>query len=463
MRFLLLAVAVLLAILNLSHLWIQTSNPGETSNPESLFILNAVHLSEGKPLYTDFRRPPYNVTQYTPLHYAVLAVLKRTFELDVQQLFYWGRRLILTMALAIAGLIFWHGKKQTGSNAFSFIAACLFVGSYVLWPFACTNRPDVLAALLSIGAVLVIMNNEKHGLYLAVPLLVLAFYAKQSFLSAPATIVLYLVLNRQFSRAFQFCTVYAVLTGLIWFLLHAASGGMSTFNLLDANIAPMKLQNVRLVTGLFLQTAALPLILSFSGLTKDWRNHFISVYFVVSLSLAILTSAKLGSNTNYFIEPLAAGCLLIPGALKRGLESVAISRTLVAALFVVLALPQINFLAHTLNSLQLKRDESARKIAVEATGLVVSDNPRISLESRNPFFMDPYVYSYLEIQGKWESSELVSMIKNGKIQYLILHSPLDHPLTWQGVTRLPASVIQACSEEFRQANVADGYFIYVRK
>jgi hypothetical protein len=454
--FLLLAIALLLAVLNLSHLWIQTSNPQETTNPESLFILHAADLSEGKPLYTDFRHPPYNVTQYTPLHYAILAVLKRIFSLDLQQLFYFGRRLILTSAVWIGIGIFLHGKKETAGNSLSFIAAFLFLGSYVLWPFACTNRPDVLAVLLSIAAVLLITRNK--NLFVAVVLLVLAFYAKQSFLSAPAAIALYFLINRQFPRLIQFIATYVVVTSSIWIWLHVSTNGMSTLNLVEANLAPMKLQNIRLVCGQFLQQAALPMILSFAALTKDRRKELIPIYFGVSMIWAILTSAKLGSNTNYFIEPLAAGCLLIPGYLKQEHRP-----ALLAAIFVILAIPQINFLAHTLNTIEFKHDYHARKISADATGLVISDNPRIALESKHPFFLDPYVYSYLEIEGKLDSSKLVTMIKDGKVQYLILLAPLDHPLTWQGVTRLPATVITSCSEEFRQAKVVDGYFIYVRK
>jgi hypothetical protein len=462
-RFVLLAVAVLLCLLNLWHLGIQTSNPDETSNPESLFILHALDLSEGKQLYSDFRRPPFNVTQYTPLHYAFLAALKRTFDLELQQLFSWGRRLTLACTMGIALLVFLYGQKQTENRIFSLTAALLFLGSYMLWPLACTNRSDIPGALFSVAGIVVFATGKKKSLYPAVLLLVLSFYTKQSYLSAPAAVSAYLLINRQFSRAIQFCLSYATLVGLIWFSLHSATDGMSTLNLVSANIAPMKLQNIRLVAGLFLQTAALPMILSFSALSRKWRNDPISIYFIVSLLWALITSAKIGSSANYFVESLAAGCLLIPAFLKRNIESAGVPRAILPALFIVLALPQINFLVHTLNTLQFHHNESARKLASEAKGFVISDNPRIALASRRPFLVDPYAYSYLETGGHWDSSELVSMIKSGKIQYLILLSPLDRPLTWQGVTRLPPGIIKACSEEFKKAGLIDNYSVYVRK
>lgn len=459
--FFLFIVAAILAALNLTYLWLQTSNPDETSNPESLFVLHSVEVSEGKPLYTDFRKPPYNVTQYTPVHYFILAFLKRSFDLNMQQLFVWGRRLMLLLASCIGLVIFLNGKKQTRSMIYSLTAALIFVGSYMLWPLACTNRADIPATLFSIIAIVIFAQNAKYSLYLSIPFLLLAFYTKHSFLSAPAAIGLYLLINAQFVKAVKFSAIFAALAGLIWFLMHIATNGMSTLNLVGTNIAPMKFQNVRLVIGAFLQTAALPLILSFSGFSR--RNNPIAIYLVVSLLLAIFATAKVGSSMNYLLEPLAASCLLIPAALKRALEESSISKVCLTAAFVILAIPQINFLKFTLDTLHFKNDESAKMIASQATGLVISDNPRISVSSRKPFLVDPYVYSYLESEGKWDSSELLSMIRSGKVQYLILLAPLERPLTWQGVTRLPRGVVKTCSEEFRQTAMVNDYYLYVRK
>jgi hypothetical protein len=116
-----------------------------------------------------------------------------------------------------------------------------------------------------------------------------------------------------------------------------------------------------------------------------------------------------------------------------------------------------------LDTLHFRNDESAKRVAAQASGLVISDNPRISVSSPKPFLVDPYVYSYLESEGKWDSSELLSMIKTGKVQYLILLAPLERPLTWQGVTRLPQGVVKTCSEEFRQTAMVNDYYLYVRK
>jgi hypothetical protein len=346
---------------------------------------------------------------------------------------------------------------------YSLTAALIFVGSYMLWPLACTNRADIPATLFSIIAIIIFAQNAKFSLYLSIPFLLLAFYTKQSFVSAPAAIGLYLLINKQFGQAVKFSIIFAASAALIWVLMHTTTDGMSTLNLISTNVAPMKFQNVRLVMGAFLQTAALPLVLSFSGFNRQWRNDPVAIYLVVSLILTIFATAKLGSSMNYLLEPLATCCLLIPAALKRNLEASSISKTSLIAAFVILVIPQINFLKFTLDTLNFRDSESAKKIASQAAGFVISDNPRISVSSPKPFLVDPYVYSYLESKGKWDSSELLSMIRNGKIQYLILSAPLQRPLTWQGVTRLPRSVVKTCSEEFRQTAFVNDYYLYVRK
>ena len=176
----LFGLTIIVAALNLAHLWVQTSNPGETSVPESLFILHAQNLAEGKPLYTDFRRPPYNLTPYTPVYYFILAGVKNLFSLDVDQLFTRGRQLMIGFALILAALIYWNSQRITANRTLSLLSAFIFLGSYLLWPTACTNRADLPGVLFSIAGVLIVAHYGKRGLYLSIPLFVLAFYTKQS-------------------------------------------------------------------------------------------------------------------------------------------------------------------------------------------------------------------------------------------------------------------------------------------
>jgi hypothetical protein len=459
----LLTLILVCASLNLIHLWIQTSNPAETSTPESLFILHAQNITQGKPLYSDFRIPPYNLAPYTPGYYLILAGLKTLFSLDIEQLFVIGRRFVIGLMLILAVLIYWHSLKITNDKILSLMTFGLFVGCYLLWPAACTNRADLPGVLFSVMGVLVIKHAEKRGLYLCIPFFVLAFYTKQTFVSASIATFVYLLLNKNYRNAFIFSGLTALSIIGIWFLLHQLTAGMSTLNLVGSNVAPLSFLNVRLISILAIQTATLQFILSFAGLKKYFWNNLPSIYFLVSLLWAIFTAAKSGSDANYFLEPLAAGCLLIPEALQRNLQRMVPSRTLLAAAFVLLIAPQINFMFHTLQAIHFRNDESARKLAGAAEGIVISDNPRLSLVAKRPFFVEPFPYSYLEKTGNWNSAELLSLMKDGSVELFIMTNPFEQPLTWQRVTRLPQSVIETAKAEYNLAGRVDGYYVYKHK
>ena len=459
----LFGLTIVVAALNLAHLWVQTSNPGETSVPESLFILHAQNLAEGKPLYTDFRRPPYNLTPYTPVYYFILAGVKNLFSLDVDQLFTRGRQLMIGFALILAVLIYWNSQRITANRNLSFLSALIFLGSYLLWPTACTNRADLPGVLFSIAGVLIVAHCGKRGLYLSIPLFVLAFYTKQTLVSGLAATFLYLLVNKKYREAILFFALISFSIIVIWFGLHQLTGGMSTLNIVGSNIAPMSFINVRLVTILAFQSATLVFILSFSGLKSQFWKNLPSIYFLLPLVWALFTSAKSGSSANYFLEPLAAGCLLIPEALRRNLQTMSPSRTLLATIFAILILPQINFMVHSLKGINFQHDEKARKLASDAKGIVISDNPRISLASQHPFLVEPFPYSYLEKTGEWNSAELLSIVKQGRVEFFIMTNPFEHPMTWQRVTRIPTSVLKTANEEYKLAGRLDGYYIYVHK
>jgi hypothetical protein len=459
----LLALTVVAALLNVAYLWLQTSNPGETSAPESLFILHAQNLAEGKPLYTDFRKPPYNLTPYTPVYYGILAGIKIFFSLDVEQLFTRGRQLMICFSLILAALISWHSFRTTASKTISALSALVFLGAYLLWPAACTNRADLPAVLFSIVGLLIFMHDDKRGLYLSIPFFVLAFFTKQSFVIGFAAVFLYLLIDRKFRSAVLFLILSSLIMIVTWFGLHALTNGMSTLNIVGSNIAPMSFFNVRLVAVLALQSATLAFILSFAGLRDQFWKNLASIYFLLSLLWALFTAAKAGSSSNYFLEPLAAGCLLIPEALRKNLETKARSRALLATVFAIMILPQINFMVHSLKAIHFQYDEKARRFANQANGLVISDNPRISLATKHPFFLEPFPYSYLEKTQAWNPGELQSLIKQGKIEFFIMTNPFEHPLTWQRLTRIPSSVLQTASQEYKLAGRVDGYYVYVHK
>ncbi|NJO85042.1 MAG: hypothetical protein HC828_21355, partial [Blastochloris sp.] len=69
----------------------------------------------------------------------------------------------------------------------------------------------------------------------AIPLLLLSLYVKPSLIAAPAAACIWLLL-RDWRRALLLATTLGVSGGLVFVLLHIASGGWFSVHVLTANV-----------------------------------------------------------------------------------------------------------------------------------------------------------------------------------------------------------------------------------
>lgn len=461
---LILILPLLLALLNLRFLWLQCWNPSDTSNPESLAIFFVERVAEGKDLFLDYHQPPFNLLQYTPVYHLLLGKTARAFDLNREKIFIVGRIFTFGCTLLIGMLLFLRAGAEEKKFSIAASGALFFLSSYILWPWAVTNRPDILGVLFSLAGFLIYTKFASSPVrWFAVLLFVLAFFTKQYFLSAPFAIFLWLFADRKWKELILFSASYGLSILMILLAMHSATSGLSTLNLVEPNFgSPMKFQNVRLVTLMFLQISPLPIILAAVGVAiRGWRKPE-TIYFAVSFVYAILCTTKLGSNVNYFIEPLAVGCLLVPTGLRSLINSDGKSlRAFVAAAFLILLFPSINFMIHSLRTLHFSNERLVSKKVMETQGPIITDNPRFALISRKSFFIDPFPMSYLEKKGKWDSTRIVEMLQSGQIEMIVLTLPVENALSWQGFKRIPESILAAIQKYYRYEITLDGYSIYL--
>lgn len=446
-RWILILVVILLpmAFLNTAYLSIQTSNPQDTSIPESAVVLGAQHLMHGEPLYSDFHKSPFNINAYTPGYAYLLSIVSRAAQLSTPEMYVWGRRIVLTFAILISILILVRVREH------ALLCAVLFLTSYSLWPVACTNRPDLPAIFLSLCGFVFFISMRR--LIIALIFFLAAFATKQSVIAAPIAVTLILLWERKWQKALLFGFSFVALAGAFLILLHLKTNGLSTMNLIDANVAPFSLSNARLILNNVLQSNPLIFVLAIAALFL-WPTFYAEkLYFTTSLLLALITSAKLGSSTNYFVEPLAVGCLFAGEIVKR-------AKPLILALFVVLAVPQINYLWNAISETNFQPRSSAQALIASANGYVISDDPHATLYAAKPFFVDPFNLSFLETHHRWDSKPLIEMLQNGDVKLIVLMSPIERPLTWQGVPRLPQSVITTIRGNYHFDKMVDGYNVY---
>jgi hypothetical protein len=455
-----LLAPALMAVLNIASLWTQLHNPADTSTPESLLVYCAQRIQHGASLYQDYHRVPYNYMPYTPLYTEITGTAARWLNSDASGLFFLGRFLTFTCCLGVAFLLYKQGREGSDSFLCGSAGAAFFLASTILRQWAVTCRPDMLALLFSIAGFLMYTRfADKPARLFSLILFALAFLSKQSSVCAPVAIVLSQVLNRRYREALIIALGVAVPVATFMIAMHTATAGLSTLNIVENNAAPMQWINAKLIGMLFLQAAALPLILAIAGAGEKGEKDPGTCYLVTSLLFAVISSSKLGSNINYYLEPLAAACLLVPAGIRFAMDTPK-GGVLFVALILVLSIPPLSIIAYSLQNPGFRAEQNIRKLAQGADGPLLTDNPRLAFLSRQQFLIDPFPFGYLERQGRWDSKEPVSMLDQHRIPLVILTLPVEDSLSWQGAKRLPLPIIDAVKRNYTLQQKLDGYYVY---
>lgn len=290
---------------------------GETMYPEGWMLYGILRVRDGAALYADYHAAPFIMVQYTPLYSQVVGLAARGGALDLDGVTALARSVTALSALGAACSIYGLGRLCGVTRVGALVAVGLFVASPVLHPWAYTARPDTLALALSLLGVWVgLRSSGWRGAAVAGIILAAAFFTKQSYVAAVATLVLWSVWSRGFSRASVLVGVWVgcVAGGVL--LLQVTTDGHFAANTLVSNVLPMQLELTRGQLLAFLHRSLPAIVLAIVG----WRWAMprarrgtvpaIRLYAVVALGLAALLLSKAGSNYNHFFEAVAALCIL---------------------------------------------------------------------------------------------------------------------------------------------------------
>jgi len=279
----------------------------ETPNLRTVELIRA-----GRNVYSPqvYAEPPFWITVYTPLYHHVVARLPA----DPDNPYFTGRLVGLCCTLAAAACIALCGRASPG-------AALLFMGAFFLVRPVTQNaallKNDTLGLACSALAVLCAARAPQRRAWILPASLaaLLALSSKQSFLAAPLSCGAFLLL-RERRAGLAFLTLTGLLALLALGLARLAWGPGFFFSVAEALRNPLTWQQFSEQWAAMLrQPVFVGLLLLFgAGLSAQlWRERLaalrgspLALYALASLALLVATVGKLGSNTNYFIEPALA-------------------------------------------------------------------------------------------------------------------------------------------------------------
>jgi hypothetical protein len=284
----------------------------ETPNLRTVELIAAGHNPYASEVYAE---PPFWITLYTPLYHHVVARLPA----DPGNPYFTGRLVgLIATSIAVVGMA-WAGRASPWS-------ALLLAGAFLLVRPVTQNaallKNDTLGLAFSMLAVLAAARAPRALAWIALSavLCVLAIACKQSFLAAPAACALFLWMRDRRS-GLLFAGLAGGLGLAAFGLARLAWGPGFTFSVFEALQNPMTWRQFdeqwapMLVQPVFVALLALLVVGLGAAIASERREAFarspFALYALSSIAVLLATLGKVGSNTNYFIEPaLAAGAWL---------------------------------------------------------------------------------------------------------------------------------------------------------
>jgi hypothetical protein len=467
----------------------------ELSYGEGLVLWMAQHATEPSLLYHPLERYPFVAGVYPPVFPLAIASLQPLIG-DVRLA---GRILAavaFTGMLAAAGALAkdaippQYGRYARWSAAFA--AAGLAASTSTIASFPPAVRVDGPALCLTLTGLWLFLTSPSSSSrqYVALAVMVLAAFTKQSFISAIAACLLITVVTDH-ARALRLLlfTVVTALLPLVWlqlstngeFLTHVAvytRSEMSAARLLRF-LAPNLLAMLPLlalaVVAVFWRK---PSALAFGRdarrrLTNSrWRRCLagLAVYLLLTF-VASWTVGKVGSGEYYFMEWNAAVCILAGAAIgfaiaetgkaqRRRQVLVTLSCAVVILTAGVSAATTANNAfrftrgARELNAARRVETDQAVRFVRSITAPVVSEDLSLLAVTGRELPFEPFIMWELARQGRWNPSPFIEQLSGRFYGALIFEGDVSKS------DLVPESILSAMLANYRHVNGFGRYWVY---
>lgn len=399
------------------------SADGYVDYVEGLVLFHQTQAAAGENIYDPAFRaaPPYSVPLYGPIWYYLVAPL-----VSVEPSLFPGRVMALLCMLTLAGACCFVLRRWFGANwAVAGAASIVWMTTIGALQFGINNRVDALGCLF--GALVVVVSTRRFRASWCVVVLLLlgAAFTKATAVVAPALVVfLYLLSERRWREACAVSVVTLASAAALVLLGDLVSAGNFSRSLIFSNVNPMQAHQALALIETVCKQPVLPAgVLVALLLLADRRARAFALYGVIAFAFAVVSAAKVGSNTNYFIEPswAAAMCLGIALTRCRGHVRAPIAYGLAAFLVIHSAARATSHERQV--SLELA-NWPAIQHAVEFYG---AEGPLLTMEigaqvraAQQPYIADAHIITRLAEAHAFDQQPILDDLRNQRLRALIL-------------------------------------------
>lgn len=409
-------------------------------------VYGAQKILLGRPLYEDPEQPPFDVMQYTPAYYAMLAGLAEILGVpaaDTYGLFRINRIMALVMNLLTSALVY-ALCRAVGVTRWIAIAVALF--ALVLFTEHSFGRGDALYALLFAAALLVHasgLEQHRHRALLFTALLsVLCVLAKQTGLLVIGIIAFDLLLRRAWREAWIFAVAVAALGSIAALAIATSASGpyflKNTVQGLANGISPSMYREFRdLATCKYyapFHAALLVLVaraIAFGGRT----DRFLASAGGLSLAFGLLAGLKSGSNLNYLFEAHLLASVLVARSWRGTSRWPHIAMLLFMILFArhrsVLLQRRTDVAEVERHAAAYRADLAVHRALLNELGLKPAEKVLVTYRGHLELLLNGQglvaqkdVVSW-SVRDVYDLSAFIRMMDEGEVRYVIGESPRD--------------------------------------
>jgi hypothetical protein len=404
---------------------------------EGEVLFEGARLRGGLPIYTD---PAAGVTDYGPVASRFYVLYPPVWAWLVSWVPPRSAMLVARTVACFAwfGLLFAIALRAPRERRrVAAVAAAFTAGVYTLTLYGAAARPDALAVALA-GAALVRSVERSKIDMTAGALFALAAWTKPNVLglAAGAFAVQLLLDRRAFGRA---VAAGLFVSGAIATVLEYASGGMWKEHLLRATGQPVSLALWSEQVSSRLPFLGAPIVVA---LVVAWRarasrpgTKLALGALAASFAWTIVSLAKIGSATNYWMEPMVAVTViaaLVPytvpetGRVAWGLATAALVQALFTGVATLRSAPE---------AIDAARVHAAFVHRVRATctpgvdEVILADEPGLELMLNGRVVTTPFQMTHLARRGKYPLEPWVGDVLRVEARCLLMEDDLlDRPL-----------------------------------
>ena len=434
----LIGLSVIAGLGVLCHLALMLWAQNEFIWPESIVGVQSMMLAQDGALYYDLKHYPYTVCAYMPLFYSLQAALIK-FGVPV----FMAGRVLSFGALGGIFLIAWNlVMLYTKDRYCAWTAVLLCGGTSTLLAWGTVGRVDTLALFFALAGFYFYSRYAIRGertLVLASGFVLAAFFTKQTMLACPVAIFLSLLLQRP-KAAVRFGAGASVIALTATLLLNGVTHGRFLDNVLFANLNPFAPEKVgQHVRYLFIASGPL-MIIVLAGARRALRGPGKAplIYLALSLSVLAVTAPKIGSDSNYHMEPILV-LILCTCLTLHALDFFPLVFRNSRVWITLLQAPLVLYLVlHVRISIPFLRERFAREMQfreqVEALrpyfagdGRVLSAEMNAVLRLRGRIEVEPLIYKLLVRAGRIDPETVRRDIAGEKFATIVLYQDVTRP------------------------------------